>query len=106
MNLLGAALPRAEDMMTTPLIFITTYAIKEGKLQRFMQFVRGLIDVLEGDEPSDACSGLASHTDKGLDQRVGAILAPREENLGLGEPIDPRPARSPSPTRRRYWPAS
>lgn len=38
--------------MTTPLIFITSYAIKEGELERFRQFVRGLLEVLEADAPN------------------------------------------------------
>ena len=37
--------------MTSPLIFITTYAIRQGDLEEFRLFVRGLLDVLEANEP-------------------------------------------------------
>ena len=37
--------------MVGPFIFITTYAIDEGRLDAFRQFVRELIDVLEASAP-------------------------------------------------------
>ena len=37
--------------MTAPLILITTYAIKDGELEAFTQFVGGLLDVLEAEDP-------------------------------------------------------
>ena len=37
--------------MTGPCIFITTYAIKEGQLEGFREFVDGLLGVLEANMP-------------------------------------------------------
>lgn len=37
--------------MVTPFIFIGTYAIKEGKLEDFKQYLRPFIDLLEVNEP-------------------------------------------------------
>lgn len=37
--------------MTAPLTFITTYALKSGELEEFREFVRGLLDPVEANEP-------------------------------------------------------
>lgn len=41
--------------MPGPVVLITTYAIKDGKLERFQGFLRELLDALEAEEP-DALS--------------------------------------------------
>ena len=37
--------------MSGPVVFITTYAIKEGELKRFQAFLRELLDALEAEDP-------------------------------------------------------
>lgn len=37
--------------MSGPVVFITTYAIKEGELERFEAILRQLLDALEAEEP-------------------------------------------------------
>jgi erythromycin esterase-like protein len=40
-----------EDEMSGPVVFITTYAIKDGELERFRSLLRDLLDALEAEDP-------------------------------------------------------